>query len=114
MPMAPEIAHAAPIFGSDVSTPLTRVRPASAINAPASSSSSSHMRGEQVAPPQSSTTTARSDRSSSPWLPSPDSQPPVGGRLSGSRVSKPLQTSNHRAVSRTLRLRQPVTTVRFP
>ncbi len=43
--------------------------------------------------------------------PSPASHPETGGRLRVSRSSAPLQTSNHRAVSRTERLTQPVTTV---
>ena len=43
---------------------------------------------------------------------SPASHPSTRGRLRVSRGSKPLQTSNHRAVSRTDRDRQPTTTVR--
>ena len=94
--------------------PSTRTRPQSAINCPAASSSSSHMTGETVAPPQSATTATRSPRSSSRCVPSPSSQPSVRARLSGSRASWPLHTSNQRAVSRTDRDRQPTVTVRLP
>ena len=47
-------------------------------------------------------------------VPSPSSQPSVRARLSGSRASCPLHTSNQRAVSLTDRERHPTTTVRLP
>ena len=47
-------------------------------------------------------------------VPSAFSQPSTRGRLSGSAPWCPLHTSNHRAVSRTLRVMPPVVTVRLP
>ncbi len=62
----------------------------------------------------SATTAARIPVSCSPNVPRSRSHPSTRGRLNGSRESKPLLTSNHRAVSRTDRLRQPGTAVRLP
>ena len=47
-------------------------------------------------------------------LPKPASHPETVGRLNGSDASCPLQMSNQRAVSRTLRVMPPIVTVRFP
>ena len=71
----PLIDHAAPMRGSDVSTPSIRANPASAIRCPAASSSCSHMAGDTTAPPQSATTATRRPRRSSAWVPRPASQP---------------------------------------
>ncbi len=65
--------------------------------------------GSTMAEPRSIETTARLPARSKES--SPASQPATRGRLRVSRASKPLQTSNQRAVSRTERDRQPTTTV---
>ena len=110
----PEIDQAPPIRGTWVSRSSTRCIPRSPISAPAASSSSSHMIGDTTAPPQSSTTATRAPRSASRCVPRPFSQPSTRGRLSGSRASCPLVTSNQRAVSRTDLAITPVDTVRLP
>ena len=67
------------------------------------------MRGSTMADPRSIETTARLPARSKESR--PDSHPSTRGRLRLSRGSKPLHTSNQRAVSRTERERQPTTTV---
>ena len=113
-PIELAIDHAIPMRGSVVSTPSTRTRSQSAISFSAATSSSSHITGDTTAAPQSGTTATRASRSSSRWSPSPASQPSTRGKLSGSRGSRPLHTSNQRAVSRTDRARQPTVTVIAP
>ena len=56
----------------------------------------------------------RRPRSASVSVPRPASQPSTRGRLSGSRGSWPLATSNQRATSRTERARHPTTSVMRP
>ena len=67
--------------------------------------------GWTTATPRSTATTAFLPRSSWRWLPRPASHPSTRGRLWVSCGSYPLQTSYHRAVSRTDLLMQPIVTV---
>ena len=101
------------MLGSAVSIVTSR-NPVTEIKCCAYSSSCSHIAGETTAPPQFGASTAAFPRSESANAPSPASQSTTRCRLSGSRGSWPLQTSNQRAVSRTLRAIIPLLTVRLP
>ncbi len=103
------MAHSRPPWGRSTTT-STRVRPAAAISASAASATRAATRGSTMAEPRSMEITARLPARSK--VPRPASHPSTRGRLRVSRGSKPLHTSNHRAVSRTERDTQPTTTVR--
>ena len=92
------------------SASLRRRSSSSRMRAWAASMMRAATRGSTTAVPRSTDTAARVPARSN--VPSPVSQPETRGRLRVSRESKPLHTSNHRAVSRTERDTQPTTTVR--
>ena len=108
----PVTDHAAPSRGNERSIESRRFKPVAAIRLSAALSIICHIAGDTTPPPKFDTTATRK-----PFVgivPSAASHPETRGRLSGSWPSCPLAISNQRAVSRTLRARQPVTVVKFP
>ena len=107
-PIAPLTAQARPIRGSPVSMPSTRTRPASRMRSSAAPAEQvPHRRRHDGAAPVGDDGHLAARGSWSVSVPRPASHPSTRGRLSGSRGSWPLTTSNQRAVSRTDRARQP-------
>ena len=109
MPIVPLIDHAAPMRGSPVSTPSTRLEAGVARSGRSAAAAEQlpHRRRHRRRRPSRARRRRGGPRSWSVSVPSPASQPSTRGRLSGSRGSWPLATSNQRAVSRTERARQP-------
>ena len=111
----PLIDHAAPMRGSFVSTPSTRHQAAVGDQlAGGLLEQLPHRSVRRWRRPSRPPRRPADPRSSSRCVPRPSSQPSTRARLSGSRASWPLHTSNQRAVSRTDRDTQPTTTVRLP
>jgi hypothetical protein len=104
-----ESDHSLPAAGKLTAT-STRSRLARAMSCSARSMSTAACPGSTNAKPRSIEITARFPVRSKESRPA--SQPWTRGRLRVSRGSKPLQTSNQRAVSRTERDRQPTVTVK--
>lgn len=108
--MRPASDQAVPIEGMRTST-SRRSSPRCDVSHAPWSSTRAMTSGATTAPPKEGRTATRMPRRTSRCVPRPASQPSTFGRLRGSRLSWPLLTSSHLAVSRTDRLMQPGTAV---